>query len=116
MGNVIVGQHFYLSPNICIVFILVACPCFVFVSWSFVLCFVDPSLEIFVTSWSVNFALFFLSHKNGDFSILMRDIVSQYLFLIMGGSGSLLLIEFPFSVICLGRGRMECVLYSGIHQ
>jgi hypothetical protein len=47
MGNVIVGQHFYLSPNICIVFILVSCPCLVFVSWSFVLSFVDPFLEIF---------------------------------------------------------------------
>jgi hypothetical protein len=46
MGNVIVGQHFYLSPNICIVFI---CPYLVFVSWSFVLSFVDPSLENFVT-------------------------------------------------------------------
>jgi hypothetical protein len=32
MGNVIVGQHFYLSTNICIVFILVSCPCLVFVS------------------------------------------------------------------------------------
>jgi hypothetical protein len=46
-----------------------------FVFWSFVLCFVFPSLEFSVAGWrSVNLTLPFLNHENGDFSILMRDI------------------------------------------
>jgi hypothetical protein len=45
------------------------------VSWSFVLCFVFPSLEFSVAGWrSVNLTLPFLNRENGDFSILMRDI------------------------------------------
>ncbi len=56
------------------------CFCFFFlffVSSSFVFCFVFPSLEFSVAGWrSVNLALPFLYHENGDFTILMRDIPS----------------------------------------
>jgi hypothetical protein len=46
-----------------------------FISWSFVLCFVFPSLEFSVAGWRrVNLTLPFLNYENGDFSILMRDI------------------------------------------
>ncbi len=51
---------------------------FFFVSSSFVLCFVFPSLEFSLAGQrSVNLALHFINREKGDFSILMRDICRQ---------------------------------------
>jgi hypothetical protein len=62
-----------------LVFYIVFCSFLVSVSWSFVLCFDFPSLEFSVACRrSVNLALIFLNHENGDFSILMRDIFSNH--------------------------------------
>jgi hypothetical protein len=58
-------------------FILLSCFIYLFVSWSLVLCFVFRSLEFSVAGWrSVNLAVHFLNYENGDFLILMRDILT----------------------------------------
>jgi len=65
--------------RLALLFILPSCFILFLVPWSFVLSFVFPFLEFSVAGWrSVNLALPFPNHENGDFWILMREI-SEFL-------------------------------------
>ncbi len=66
--------------RLALLFILLSCFILSFVFWFFLPYFVFPSLEFSVAGWrSVNLTLPFLDRGNGDFSILMRDILIMYL-------------------------------------
>jgi hypothetical protein len=84
-----------------LLFILLSC---FFVSWSFVLCFAFPAFEFSVAGWrSVNLALPFLNHENGDFLILMRDI-----YLLMVQSSLQLILIFLSFFLCRCLTNVSC--------
>jgi hypothetical protein len=56
----------------CFDFLFDFCSFLVFVSWSFVLCFI---FLLWNSLWLSEEVLTFLNHENGDFSILRRDIL-----------------------------------------